>query len=71
MVTSRGASTEDLIRIHSLQIYEGCRHNCYENDIFFTCLNATLVPWEIQLKVLNLLASLNGGNIFGLELVSS
>ena len=51
-------------------MYEECRRNCYENDIFFQCLNATLVPQETQQDVVETLASIDGGDIFGLEFIT-
>ena len=50
-----------------IDIYLMCRQHCYENDIFFSCLNATRVPTDTQFELAKDIVAVDGGHLIGIN----
>ena len=52
------------------EVYDLCREGCYENDIYFFCLNALHVPKATQVEAARKIIAVDGGHLLGVEINS-
>ena len=48
-----------------IDLYQMCRQDCYENDMYFICLNVLQVPQDEQHSLVNQIAAVDGGDVIG------
>ena len=50
-----------------IEVYQLCRAECYENDLFFLCLKFLHVPEHVQHHAAKQIVAVDGGDQIGIK----